>query len=638
MLDAVASTHPGSWLRELARVKPAKWPWGHSIRAALCVGAPFALGIMTNAVMLGMWVSLGCLMLSAGERAGAYRSTFRQIAISAPIGALGFFAGHLNALPWAGTVAAMTLLTFLCGVASSYAAAISVGTMQALLVASIAIGIPAITDYWQPAALYLVSAVLYSAVLGVEALLFRERPERQMMSGLFDALAALARGRADGEAVEPRRRAVTERLNGAYAALLDRRYRAVGRSVEYDHMAAVLQGCDDVFALILSTSDAAALRAAADSLSRCAAGNALPLSPAPDPLARAVRALDAALRREDPSWDAYSGPAATHPPERKGDLGLGVRLDRIWPGRDVLLSAAAAALCMGIAYAVHWIDHDSHWFWIPLTVGLIMKPDFGSVFARAVLRCAGTLVGVVIGGAVLALLPKGLLMVGVMTLLAAVLPWAMMRSYALQAVALTPLVLILIDLILPGSADIDYAAQRLDDTIIGAAIVLVFGYFLWPRSHGRELGRAFHAAKEAIAAYLCGACAVARGNAAADLAAQRRDAYGHLADLRARLQNSIAEPPPAGREAAAWFPLITSAERICDAITVYSAGSRGNVSAAGAQALRRLAALVAAPPEMRTLDDTLAADLPGDGPERQLIDRVIAELTHMGRLSGPAHP
>lgn len=636
-MDGVASIRPGSWLRELARFKPAAWPWGHSIRAALCVGAPFAFGIMTDAIMMGMWVSLGCLMLSAGERAGPYRSTFRQIAISAPIGALGFFVGYLTVLPWAGIVVAMTLLTFICGIASSYAAAISMGTMQALLVASIAIGIPAVTDYWQPAALYLVSAMLYSAVLGVEALLFRERPEQQMISGLFTALAALARGRADGEAVEPRRRTVTERLNSAYAALLDRRYRAVGRNLDYDRMAAVLQGCDGVFALILSTSDAAALRAAADSLSQCAAGNAPPHSPAPDPLARAVMALDDALRK-DQSRDIFSGRAPTHASRRNGGIGLGARLDRIWPGREAVLAAAAAALCMGIAYAVHWVDHDTHWFWIPLTVGLIMKPDLGSVFARAVLRSAGTLVGVVIGAAVLTLLPKGLLMVGVMALLAAILPWAMLRSYALQAVALTPLVLILIDLILPGTADIDYAAQRFTDTLIGAGIVLAFGYFPWPRTHARELGRTFHAAKEAIAAYLLAVRAVAMGDEADDLGAPRREAYGHLADLRVRLQKSLAEPPPAGREAAAWFPLIASAERICDAITVYSAADREDVSAVGAQALGRLAALIAAPPDKRALDGTLEADLPDDAPERPLIDRVSAELALMGRLSQPTHP
>ncbi len=651
MSDDGALARPGSWLRELARLKPAAWPWGLSIRSAFCVGTPFAVGIAADAVLTGMWVSLGTLMFAAGERSGPYRARFRQLAISAPIGATGYFAGYLAALPWPGTIAAISALAFLGGILSSYGAAFSVGAMQALLLASIAIGVPAIAPFWEPALLYLVGAVFYAAVLGVEALLRRRRPEREMTAGVVQALATLAtacadRPDTDASGIEGFRRDVTDRLGGAYAALLDVRYRASGRDAGTDRMAAILQACDTLFARILSATDAEDLRLTADRLigraQHIAGGMGVVddpdprfhprLAPAAPSLLQAVDALDVALRGD-------GGPPATGP-VRSGGVRAALLLDRLAPGREAILSALALALCIAVAYATHLVNRENHWFWVPLTVGLIMKPDFGSVFARAVLRCAGTLGGVVIGAALIAVVPKGMPFVAAMMALAALLPWAMLRSYALQAVVLTPLVLLLVDIIIPGTADIDYAMQRLADTLVGAAIVLVFGFFIWPQTHVRELGQAFHAAMGAIAAYLRAAmAATSNGSDPAmdpDLARHRRAAYGHLADIRTRLQKSMAEPPPSGSEASAWFPLISAAERICDLITIYSTAAHGETGTAQDEALNGLVRLIAETPGGSAPETVAFPAGAADTPRAHLIAGVSAELAHMMRLSGPA--
>ena len=105
-----------------------------------------------------------------------------------------------------------------------------------------------------------------------------------------------------------------------------------------------------------------------------------------------------------------------------------------------------------------------------------MKPDLGSIHKRALQRITGTLLGVILGVLILLFVPKNVAFVLLMAILAGILPWAMKYSYALQAVFLTPLILMLINIILPGSADINYATQRLLDTVIGSFIVIVFGY------------------------------------------------------------------------------------------------------------------------------------------------------------------
>src|SRR5690606_12064078 len=128
---------------------------------------------------------------------------------------------------------------------------------------------------------------------------------------------------------------------------------------------------------------------------------------------------------------------------------LSILRDRLLPGKETLRSALALAICLGIAYATHWLDHDTRWYWVPLTVAIVMKPDYGSLFARSLLRSIGTLIGAVVGSTILILLPKGPLLVLAIAALAACIPWAGQRSYAILGIAVTPLVLVLIDLTVP---------------------------------------------------------------------------------------------------------------------------------------------------------------------------------------------
>lgn len=328
-------------LAGLLHLKPATWQWTRAIRSALCIGLPFVFGLIINDIMTGMWIAMGCLMMITGESAGSYRTIYTKMLISAPIGAAGYLLGYLGSLPWGAVVAGLMVIGFVSAWLSSMNRALSIGTLQTLLVASIALGVPAIAPFWQPAVLYLVGALFYALVLGIEVLI--------------------------------------------------RGWHAQDISTEKPP-------------------------------------SATPSGTTPEPVASSVA------------------------------------------------MALAFALCLGVAYSTHWVNTTAHWFWVPLTVGLVMKPDFGSIRDRALQRTIGTLAGVVIGAAALATVPKGLPMVVVMSVLAAFLPWAMQRSYVLQAVFLTPLVLILVDVIMPGTRDIDYGVQRLIDTAIGGAIVIIVGY------------------------------------------------------------------------------------------------------------------------------------------------------------------
>lgn len=519
---------------------------------------------------------MGTLMMAAGEGNGSYGSRLRQMAIAGPIAACGYLTGYLTHLPFPLVVAGMTVIAFIAGTISSYGAAYSIGAMQALLVAALAIGLPEIGAYWQLALLYLAGIALYALTLGVEALIDRRRPERRMLADLVATLAHLAQTRASvpeeaGEtpAVEAARRAVTDRSRALYAELMEAR--RGGHTSETVVHAEILDAAESVFSLLIAGGDPKNLAAAGTWLAALAEAvrRRAPAPPLPSNLFRSgtYRRLATAIC----GGSAVPRGAVAPKPEAGARIGPGWTLRRLAVGPAVLKEAAALAACIGVAFSMKYLIQANHWYWIPLTVAVVMKPDFGSVFVRAVLRSIGTSAGVAIGVALMILLPSGWPLVFAIAVFAAMLPWAKSVSYAAQAVALTPLVLVLIDLIAPVAETVNFGWQRFADTLIGGAIVLIFGYFLLPRSHAQRLMSDYAAALATTADYL-----VAVGNPGG--AGQRRvketgwAAYARLSDLRAGLARSMAEPPPAGREAAAWFPLVAGAERICDRITALAAG------------------------------------------------------------------
>lgn len=628
---------PASWIRELARMQPARWPVGLSMRAAITVGAPFIVGVATDSTSDCMWIAMGALMLASSERRAPYRTIFRQILISAPIGAAGYLAGYLGALPWGAVVVAMMLAGFLAGIVSSYGQAFSAGALQALLTAGVAIGIPAIDPFWRCSLLFLGGAAGYACLLGVEALLARRQRQRHILADLINAAARLARARAaqaPGAEIETARRAVTDGLGAAYEALIDSNGLSSGAAGEPAAHGAILRAVDQLFTLILSSDSPKALDAAAGQLADLSAAMAsgaltppAASSSAPaDPLLRAVAALRQACGGEAPDASAGARVPAVAPAARRSRISA--IADRLACGRETVMSALALALCLGLAYATRWFNDASHWYWVPLTVGIVMKPDFGSVFTRAVLRGVGTVGGVLIGATALIFIPKGLVLAALTVALAATLPWAKQRSYAVQTVVLTPLVLILIDLAHPGLKNIDYGLQRAVDTLIGAAIVLAFGYFPWRKGQQRQVAHAFHAARVCIADCLR-ATTSAQGRPQADVARRRRAAYGALSNLRVQLQRFMAEPPPTGREAAAWLPLVACAERICDRITIWSAEEPLPLSEGDARTVARLADAIDG--QIGAAD---AATLTSTDPAvATLVAGVAAELARLGQLT-----
>ncbi len=592
------------WLQKIFSLAPAKWPVGRSIRTAIGVGTPLAIGLISGQMLLCLWVTLGVMMQSVAEGPGSYRSLFRITLIAAPIGALGYFAGYLWLLPAPAAIAALTAIAFFAGIINSYGAAYSKGTLQGLLAASVAYGlapeIHAAIAFWHAALLYLSGVAYYLLLLSMEAMIDKKRPQRQLLANYLTALAHLAKARLSEEdkhnsqiQVDAASRMAIDKYQALYNVLLEHRSANSARSKENQNNATILQAGDSVFAAILAESNILQLRTSADTLQTLA--QAIKHNkPLPKPstdlaanhrLAMRLNELSSAIE----TLDSVSARASR-------ELSQILQISHVWKyrslslehlivGPQVLKTAAKLALCMAIAFSMQYVVHGNHWYWIPLTVSLVMKPELGSVFVRAVLRTLGTALGVIVATAILLLIPKGALLLLILVGLASCLPWAMQRSYALQSFFLTPLVLILIDLSTPGLHNINYANQRLMDTAIGGIIVLIFGYFIWPRAQEQHLSSTYQAAMTALANYFRSVCTATT----ALPPSVRRDIYSQLSNLRTQLQKQLSEPAPLDREAAHWFPIVVATERLTDQITAYAENRQQGAPLVDAKKVEQLA-------------------------------------------------
>ena len=188
--------------------------------------------------------------------------------------------------------------------------------------------------------------------------------------------------------------------------------------------------------------------------------------------------------------------------KRSGDAADGIR-DRILrvvgAGQISRTFAIRLMACMGVAGVVSEVLPLQRSYWVPLTVAIVLKPDYGSVFARALQRGIGTIVGAVAGAVLLALFHGAWLLIP-FGVLAALLPYGRDRNYGLLATFLTPLVVVLVDLLNPIGWRL--AGERLVDTLIGCAIVLVVGFAPWPMSWYAHLPAKFGQAALDVCGYM----------------------------------------------------------------------------------------------------------------------------------------
>jgi hypothetical protein len=145
--------------------------------------------------------------------------------------------------------------------------------------------------------------------------------------------------------------------------------------------------------------------------------------------------------------------------------------------------------------------------------------------------------------------------------------WAgLVRATSPSWRAQTPLVVLLIDLLAPAGWRLP--EERLVDTLLGCAIVLLVGYAPWPGSWHSHLPRQFAATLRDVCRFMQAALIPDPDPAARGRGWQlRRKAYRALGDLHGEYQRAMSEPAAMSRRASAWWPAIVALDEVADAAT-----------------------------------------------------------------------
>ncbi|WP_410668230.1 FUSC family protein [Amycolatopsis sp. cmx-4-68] len=556
------------WLVQLLRSKPVPVPWNMVARAVVALAVPLAVAYAAGDIAVGALISTGALPAVLSESAGPYRYRARRLGGASLAATAGYLAGLLTGGTPALSVPAVILVAAVSALISAAGSNASVAGLQMFVFCVLGTGQHATGVRVEVLFGFFCLGAAWSFLVALVSWTFRATsPERTAVAHVYVELAAMLS--ATDEAVSRvARHWLTTAMNTAYDQLLTARSWLSGRDAAYRQLLNLLSATTPAVEASVAMVNAGR-RTPQEVIDHFVALSASVLAsqPLPEPPPRASDDADPVLTA------LYAGLVRIGKGDdrKRREPTPWYRRLRDWvrslaSGPLTWIAALRLTLCVAIAEVVGLLVPLERSYWITLTVGIVLKPDFGSVFGRAVLRGIGTVVGVGIGAVVLVAGGHGWLLVALIAIFAGGVAVGKVRNYGILSAFVTPLIILQMDLANSGSWDVVLA--RLVDTVLGCVIVLVFGYLLWPGSRRPQVGGRLADGLDAVAKYVRAALVEAsEGEARLARSRARRGAYRALADLRTAFQQAVVEPSANGRQAVAWWPVIAAQERVADAVT-----------------------------------------------------------------------
>lgn len=563
-----------AWMSRLARLEPVAFSRWDAVHAGLSVAVPTAIGAAIGHGADASLFALGALPVITGDRTGPYRARARSILLTVATGVVGFFAGMLIhdvgvSSPWLAHVllqVAILLFSFI----GTFGNVASAATLQGAVYLIVGWGLALPPPEWRAPLLLAAGGIFSVLLMAVHWLRHPGAAERDAVAAIYQQLANVLDASGTPR-VRLARRSLENAIAAAYDTLLTARASTASGWDVLERRAAQILAAEPITSAVIGLAQGGqplpaplgrVLYGVARSIARdrtvdieaaiaVAKGNQAPtlasaLHRAEPMLTGTVHAAEAPLI----ALARHQARATAHP-----------RWMPKWPWPDVWRYLVRIGLCVLVAQVFIAITALPRSYWVPLIVVVIFKPNYGSVFARALQSGVGSIVGVAVSAAVVAVDRNGLVSLAVLVPLAACLPWALRRNYGLFSALLLPILMLVMGALQPGSQDI--AIARFIDAVAACAIVLLVGYLPWAKWERRQLDERVANALDALGRY----AALADTHDTDAAFAARRAAYKALDDTRVALQRALSEPPLVSRRAARWWPALVGLERVANAIT-----------------------------------------------------------------------
>jgi len=555
-------------------------PWRVALRNTTAIVLPLAVGAATDHLAAGLGVSAGALNTMFADQPGPYRLRMRRLLLTALSAAVAAFAGSVLG-EWPNV---LLIVAAWWGFAAALLVALGPHATRAGLISMILLVVMgaeprAGAQAWQAAVLIFAGGVLQTLFAIVAWPLQRYRPERMAVASALRQLSALAHrevapgdevslppslndlqallygsGRARGRAMEAFQvlAQLGERMRIELLALADLQS-GCGSPTLCDAVQAIRQSAAGALDALAFALEQAAPPQTADALSHYDAATEL-LEEWRDPdgarnwIAQIANARAAALggqlraaarnaevagsRGELTAQRAeFRLPRALRPASPMATLRANLNFQSV-----AFRHAVRCGVCLAVALAFSHALPLSRGYWMPMTVAIVLRADFGATWRFGLLRVIGTLSGL--------LLTTGLLHFGfdefwealaLFTVLCFAYRELATVHYGVAVACLTGLVVILLSFY--GVAPEASMSARATDTVLGSALALA-AYLLWPTW---ERGREREALANMLDAYRDYFVAVLRGDPRARFEA-RITARAARSNAQASLERLRHEP------------------------------------------------------------------------------------------------
>jgi uncharacterized membrane protein YccC len=234
--------------------------------------------------------------------------------------------------------------------------------------------------------------------------------------------------------------------------------------------------------------------------------------------------------------------------------------------------AVRLALCIGVGELVSHATGVKRPYWIPMTIAIVLRPDFGATFSRGVLRLIGTFFGIVLATGLVHVLPESVYShIAIVAVLIFIVRSFGAANYGVFATAITAMVVLLVWL--NGVAPQPVMAVRAVNTLAGGAIALS-AYWLWPTWERHQVSEAMARMLDGFRLYfdVMREAYISRTPAAVQELERVRGA-GRLArsNFEASAERAIAEPGVSAETVRLLGAMLASMHRFVQALLALEA-------------------------------------------------------------------
>ncbi len=226
----------------------------------------------------------------------------------------------------------------------------------------------------------------------------------------------------------------------------------------------------------------------------------------------------------------------------KQSFDLKLMLENISFNSATFRHSLRVAIAMFIGFVLAKGLNFAHSYWILLTILVILKPGFSLTKKRNYERLIGTIIGAVIGMAILKFVNDSNTLFAILLICMVGCYSFQRKNYTISVLFMTPYILVLFDFL--GIGTIALATERIYDTLIGSGIAFLASYALFPNWEHEKLKLAMLATIKANTNYF-EQVVLFYFEKLIDLTAYkvaRKEVYVSTANLASMFQRMFSEP------------------------------------------------------------------------------------------------